>query len=124
MQAVNSWIAKLEVAELRPMLGTLFDRYVETTIEHCRRNFKTVVPLPAISQALTVCRLLEAVLPTVRLIDKTWCHMRSALAAWTLLVRMQGAHHVSRGHQDVCRAMVLCLVSGQPLTSGRMWAAP
>ena len=67
---MNSWIAKLEVAELRPMLGTLFDRYVETTIEHCRRNFKTVVPLPAISQALTVCRLLEAVLPTV-----SWFHM-------------------------------------------------
>ena len=65
MQAVNSWIAKLEVAELRPTLSTFFDRYVETTIEHCRRNFKTVVPLPAISQALTVCRLLEAVLPTV-----------------------------------------------------------
>ena len=65
MQAVNNWMAKLEVAELRPMLSTLFDRYVETSIEHCRRNFKTVVPLPAISQALTVCRLLEAVLSTV-----------------------------------------------------------
>ena len=92
IQAVNSWIAKLEVAELRPMLSTLFDRYVETSIEHCRRNFKTVVPLPAISQALTVCRLLEAVLPTVR------CSSDSAPAPCALVI----AHIVGQPVGNVC----------------------
>ena len=34
-------------------------------MEHCRRNFKTVVPLPAVNQAMTVCKILEGILPKV-----------------------------------------------------------
>ena len=32
-------------------------------MEHCRRNFKFVVQLPAVSQAMTVCKILEGILP-------------------------------------------------------------
>lgn len=39
-----------QAAEYRPLLTTLFSRYVDPCLEHCRRNFKTVVPLPAVSQ--------------------------------------------------------------------------
>ena len=47
---VDSWIEKLEAAEYRPLLTTLFSRYVDPCLDHCRRNFKTVVPIPAVSQ--------------------------------------------------------------------------
>lgn len=43
------WCA--QAAEYRPQLTTLFGRYVDPCLEHCRRNFKTVVPLPAVNQA-------------------------------------------------------------------------
>ena len=65
-QAVESWMAGLEASEFRPLLAVLFERYVETTLEHCRRNFKAVVPLPAVSQAMTVCHILESLLPKAR----------------------------------------------------------
>lgn len=39
-----------QAVEYRPLLTTLFSRYVDTCLEHCRRNFKSVVPLPAVSQ--------------------------------------------------------------------------
>lgn len=39
-----------QAAEYRPLLTTLFSKYVDATLEHCRRHFKTVVPLPAINQ--------------------------------------------------------------------------
>ena len=56
----------LEASEFRPLLAVLFERYVETTLEHCRRNFKAVVPLPAVSQAMIVCHILESLLPKAR----------------------------------------------------------
>jgi hypothetical protein len=31
-------------------------RYVEPTLEHCKRNLKAVVPLPAINQVQTLCK--------------------------------------------------------------------
>ncbi|KAF6251999.1 flagellar outer dynein arm heavy chain beta [Scenedesmus sp. NREL 46B-D3] len=49
---VDSWIEKLEAVEYRPLLTTLFSRYVDPCLEHCRRNFKTVVPLPAVNQGI------------------------------------------------------------------------
>ncbi|KAK9843805.1 hypothetical protein WJX81_007069 [Elliptochloris bilobata] len=66
--AVESWMAGLEASEFRPLLAVLFERYVETSIEHCRRNFKAVVPLPAVAPAMAVCHILESLLPkeTVR----------------------------------------------------------
>lgn len=60
---VDSWIEKLEAAEYRPLLTTLFTRYVDTTLDHCRRNFKYVVPLPPVNQVMTVCKILEGILP-------------------------------------------------------------
>jgi dynein heavy chain len=60
---VDSWIEKLEAKEFRPLLTTLFSRYVDVTLEHCRRNFQYVVPLPAVNQAMTVCKILEDILP-------------------------------------------------------------
>ena len=65
LQAVDSWIEKLEVVDLRPLLSALFGRYVDPTLEYCRRNFKSVVPMPAISQVLSICKILESILPQV-----------------------------------------------------------
>ena len=64
-QAVDSWIEKLDVADLRPLLSALFSRYVDPTLEYCRRNFKYVVPIPAISQVMSICKILESILPQV-----------------------------------------------------------
>ncbi|DBB00312.1 TPA: Dynein beta chain, flagellar outer arm [Trebouxia sp. C0004] len=61
--AVDSWIEKLDVADLRPLLSALFSRYVDPTLEYCRRNFKYVVPIPAISQVMSICKVLESILP-------------------------------------------------------------
>ncbi|KAA6419077.1 MAG: flagellar outer dynein arm heavy chain beta [Trebouxia sp. A1-2] len=61
--AVDSWIEKLDVADLRPLLSALFSRYVDPTLEYCRRNFKYVVPIPAISQVMSICKILESILP-------------------------------------------------------------
>ncbi|CAD7696266.1 unnamed protein product [Ostreobium quekettii] len=60
---VDSWIETLEATEYRPLLTTLFSRYVDKSMEHCRRNFKSVVQLPAVSQAMTICKILEGILP-------------------------------------------------------------
>lgn len=64
-QAVDSWMSRLEVPELRLQLGELFTKYADTSMDHCRRNFKTVVPLPAITQAMTVCQILEGLMSKV-----------------------------------------------------------
>lgn len=61
--AVESWMASLEVAELRPLLSALFDKYADACMEYCRRNFKYVVRLPAIAQAQIVCKILDGILP-------------------------------------------------------------
>jgi dynein heavy chain len=71
---VDSWIEHLEAAEYRPLLTALFTRYVDTTLEHCRRNFKTLVPLPAVNQVMTVCKILEGILPKVRVTHKNDDH--------------------------------------------------
>lgn len=51
----------LQAEEYRPLLTTLFSRYVDACLEHCRRNFKTVVPLPAVNQVRHFARLFPAV---------------------------------------------------------------
>ena len=65
LQAVENWMQALEAQEYKPILVSLFDKYVEPTLAHCRRAFKTVVPLPAINQAQTLCKILEGILPKV-----------------------------------------------------------
>ncbi len=52
--------------EYKPLLTTLFARYVDVSLEHCRRNFKYVTQLPAVSQVMMICKILEGVLPQVR----------------------------------------------------------
>ena len=66
LQAVDSWMSKLEVTELRVQLGELFSKYADVSMEHCRRNFKSVVPIPSITQAMTICQILEGLIPKVR----------------------------------------------------------
>jgi dynein heavy chain len=68
MQAVASWIQKVEASEYRPLLSGLFERYVDATLEYCRRNFVQVVNQPGITQVQTVCKILEGFLPQVRLL--------------------------------------------------------
>ena len=65
MQAVDSWIQRIEAAEYRPLLAGLFERYVDVTLEHCRRNFTQVINQPAITQVQSVCKILEGFLPKV-----------------------------------------------------------
>ncbi|CAG9462750.1 unnamed protein product [Pedinophyceae sp. YPF-701] len=62
--AKDSWIEGLECDQYRGLLTTLFEKYVETSLEHCRRNFKTVVPLEPIQQVQTICKILEGILPS------------------------------------------------------------
>lgn len=64
-QAVDSWLEQLEASEYRAPLAMLFAKYVDVSLEHCRRNFKGVVPLPAVNQAMTICKILEGILPKV-----------------------------------------------------------
>ena len=66
LQVVDSWIASLECFEHRPVLAALFAKYIDTTVDYCRRNFKTVVPLPLVNQVQTVCKVMEGFLPQVR----------------------------------------------------------
>ena len=58
----------LQAKEYQPLLTALFGKYVDVCLEHCRRHFKYVVQLPAVSQAMTICKILEGILPqeTVR----------------------------------------------------------
>ena len=53
---VESWIQSREAKEYRPLLVELFDRYMEKSLEHCRRNFRTIVPLVPMNIAGTVCK--------------------------------------------------------------------
>ena len=61
---VESWIQSREAKEYRPLLVELFDRYMEKSLEHCRRNFRTLVPLVPMNIAGTVCKILEGLIPS------------------------------------------------------------
>lgn len=41
-------------------------RYIDVTVEHCRRTYQAAVPVPVTSQVQAVCRILEGLLPKVR----------------------------------------------------------
>ena len=51
---VDSWINALEDKQYVPLLIELFGRYIEKSLEHVRRTFKTLVPLVQVNQAMTV----------------------------------------------------------------------
>ncbi len=73
-QVVDSWIDKLEATEFKPLLTALFAKYVDPTLEHCRRNFKYVTPMPGVSQVMNVCKILEGILPRVSIADRDAFH--------------------------------------------------
>ena len=60
---VESWVQGREDKAVAPLLAELFGRYLEKSLEHCRRNYRTVVPLVPVNIAQTVCKLLEGMLP-------------------------------------------------------------
>ncbi|KAK3254170.1 Dynein beta chain, flagellar outer arm [Cymbomonas tetramitiformis] len=60
---VDSWINSLEDKQYVPLLIELFGRYMDKSLEHVRRNFKTVCPLPLVNQAQSVCKILEGIIP-------------------------------------------------------------
>ena len=78
---VESWIQSREAKEYRPLLVELFDRYMEKSLEHCRRNFRTLVPLVPMNIAGTVCKILEGLIPSE--------HVRGAPPPDKKIVEMQ-----------------------------------
>jgi dynein heavy chain len=60
---VDSWINGLEDKQYVPLLIELFGRYMEKSLEHCRRNFRTLVPVVQVNQAQTVCKILDGIIP-------------------------------------------------------------
>ena len=60
---VDSWIEAREATEYRPILIELFDRYMPRSLEHCRRAFRTIVPLVPMNIAGTVCKILDGMIP-------------------------------------------------------------
>jgi len=53
LETLGLWLVlcfAMQAVEYRPLLTTLFSRYVDPCLEYCRRNFRTVVPLPAVNQ--------------------------------------------------------------------------
>ena len=87
---VESWIQSREAKEYRPLLVELFDRYMEKSLEHCRRNFRTIVPLVPMNIAGTVCKILEGLIPAEQVRgapppDKKIVEMQFVFAAvWAL----------------------------------------
>jgi len=60
---VDSWINGLEDKQYVPLLIELFGRYMEKSLEHCRRNFRTLVPIVQVNQAQMVCKILDGIVP-------------------------------------------------------------
>jgi len=88
-QVVESWIQSLDCFEHRPILTALFAKYIETTADHCRRNFRTVVPLPLVNQVQTVCKVMEGFLPQARALNSSCVRQRGLRAYHTRLARFR-----------------------------------
>ena len=54
--------------EQRSLLKNMFDKYVSSTMSYCNKYLRTITPILAVSEALTICKLLEGLLLRVRLI--------------------------------------------------------
>jgi hypothetical protein len=70
-----------QAAEYRPLLTTLFSRYVDPCLDYCRRNFKTVVPLPAVNQVGPPLRARLRQAMAVYCVNKPrfWCQQGGSL---------------------------------------------
>mmetsp|Transcript_25005 Transcript_25005/g.85566 ORF Transcript_25005/g.85566 Transcript_25005/m.85566 type:complete len:4525 (+) Transcript_25005:136-13710(+) len=62
--AVDSWISEREAKQYRPLLMQMFGKYVAKSIEHCRRNFGTIVPILPINIAGSICKIMEGIIPS------------------------------------------------------------
>ena len=59
---IETWMTGLGDDTLRAHLPGLFDKYIDAVGEGVRRSLRTVVPLPLINQAMSVCRLMDGFL--------------------------------------------------------------
>lgn len=64
---MNSWVAAREAAEFRPLLETLFKKYLEPALDFCRTSVTALVKQAAVTQAQTVCSILDGMIPKVLL---------------------------------------------------------
>ena len=60
---IESWIESIESKEVHEPLQKLFSKYIDHSVEHCRRHFKTIVPLEPINLVSTVCNIMESLIP-------------------------------------------------------------
>ena len=60
----ESWTQSLENKEYAPILMEFFEKYVERSLEHVRRNFKTIIPISSVNIVSTICKILAGVIPS------------------------------------------------------------
>eukprot|EP00232_Nephroselmis_pyriformis_P019075 CAMPEP_0182900652 /NCGR_PEP_ID=MMETSP0034_2-20130328/28990_1 /TAXON_ID=156128 /ORGANISM="Nephroselmis pyriformis, Strain CCMP717" /LENGTH=4527 /DNA_ID=CAMNT_0025034901 /DNA_START=131 /DNA_END=13711 /DNA_ORIENTATION=+ len=67
---VESWIQRTDSSggsildkQYQALLTKMFAKYMEKSLDHCRRNFKLVTPLVPVNMAQTVCKILDGILP-------------------------------------------------------------
>ena len=60
---IDSWIAAQSATNYKSILSTLFAKYLDKSLEFCRRNFRTIIPLSSVSMAQGICKILEGIIP-------------------------------------------------------------
>jgi dynein heavy chain len=60
---VESWISRRTVDTERANLPGMFDKIIDAFSEGMRRGYKEIVPLKLINKVMTVCALLDSLLP-------------------------------------------------------------
>ena len=99
-QAVDTWLKSLDIAEQRSFLKIMFDKYVSSTMSYCSKHFRTITPIVAINEALTICKLLEGLLIQAQLtygmftltlcatFHRTTCKQEFGLSSTSLLLHL------------------------------------
>ena len=58
---IQSWIARMKYDDARKLeLKSLFEKYVQKSIDHIRKTFKYLIPQVDISTIVSLCKLLES----------------------------------------------------------------
>jgi dynein heavy chain len=60
---VESWMAKIEDANVKAQLPGLFDKFIDPLYDQMRKSYKFVTKINLMGIVSTVCRLMEAYLP-------------------------------------------------------------
>ena len=60
---VESWIKSRQADSYKTLLGTLCGKYLEKSVEYCRRNFRTIIPLSVVSIIQSVLKILDGIIP-------------------------------------------------------------